>query len=573
MRRCRRLLLCTALALAAACGREAAPPPAAEPAFDLLITNATVVDGTGAQGYVADVAITDGRIAAVGSLAEEGATEVVDAAGRVLAPGFIDVHSHADRALANPGTAGMEGFLRQGVTTAVYGIDGFMSLADLDRYIAIAEAGGTGMNFMAFIGHNSVRRAVLGDEDRAPTAAELERMRGMVGEAMERGALGLSSGLMYLPGRYATTAELIELASVVAPYGGIYDSHVRDPANNLLASHQECLDIARAAGVHAHPAHVKAVGAKNFGKGPEFVAMIEAAIDEGQSVTVDLYPYDGAATRPVIALLYPADDDRGRELMRQLSALLAGEETDTDIATLTRHLAAYWQEIADDRVRYEQARRNSEEPAEGVFSWIDTVGYESMRIVVSAREGYEGRMVTELAADLGISPFELFRRLAVEEGAGAVVTLGAIREDDIRVILKQPWAMIASDGEELAPSHPRGRGTFARVLGRYVREWNVLTLEEAVYKMSGLPASYLQLPERGVIREGAVADIVVFDPQRIIDHATWSEPSRYAEGVVHVLIGGEFVLRDEAPTGSRQGRYIPFAAEPESGAADSQAAI
>jgi N-acyl-D-aspartate/D-glutamate deacylase len=196
-----------------------------------------------------------------------------------------------------------------------------------------------------------------------------------------------------------------------------------------------------------------------------------------------------------------------------------------------------------------------------------------MRIVMSAREGYEGRMVTELAADLGIGPFELFRRLAVEEGAGAVVTLGAIREDDIRVILKQPWAMIASDGEELAPSHPRGRGTFARVLGRYVREWNVLTLEEAVYKMSGLPASYLQLPDRGVIREGAVADIVVFDPQRIIDHATWSEPSRYAEGVVHVLIGGEFVLRDETPTGSRQGRYIPFVAEPGSGAADSQAPI
>jgi N-acyl-D-aspartate/D-glutamate deacylase len=560
MRTARRLLLCTALLLLGACGREADAPAAAQAAFDLLITNATVVDGTGAERYVADVGITDGRIAAVGTLADESAAEVVDAAGMVLAPGFIDVHSHADRALASPETAGMEGFLRQGVTTAVYGIDGFMRLEDLDRYIAIAESGGMGMNFMAFIGHNSVRRAVMGDEDRSPTAAELERMKDIVGEAMERGALGLSSGLMYLPGRYAATEELVELASVAAPYGGIYDSHVRDPANNLLASHQECLDIASAAGVHAHPAHVKAVGASNFGKGPEFVAMIETAIGQGQSVTVDLYPYDGAATRPVIALLYPADDDSGRKLMRQLSALLAGEETDTDIPTLTRDLKAYWQEIADDSARYEQARRNSEEPREGVFSWIDTVGYGSMRIVVSGREEYEGRMVAELAAELDISPFELFRRLAVDEGAGAVVTLGAILEDDLRVILKLPWAMIASDGEELAPSHPRGRGTFARVLGRYVREWGVLTLEDAVYKMSGLPAKYLQLPDRGAIREGAVADIVVFDPERIIDHATWSEPARYAEGVIHVLIGGEFVLRDETPTGSRPGRYIPFAA-------------
>lgn len=572
MRTARRLLLCAALLLLGAC-RQELPPAAAQPAFDLLITNATVVDGTGAERYVADVAIADGRIAAVGALAAGDAAELVDATGLVLAPGFIDVHSHADRALARPEAAGMEGFLRQGVTTAVYGIDGFLSLPDLDRYIAIAESGGMGMNFMAFIGHNSVRRDVMGEENRAPTAAELERMKGMVGEAMERGALGLSSGLMYLPGRYATADELVELATVVAPYGGIYDSHVRDPAENLLASHQECLDIAYAAGVHAHPAHVKAVGAKNFGKGADFVALVEKAIARGQSVTVDLYPYDGAATRPVIALLYPGDDDRGRELMRQLSALLAGEETDTDIPTLTRDLQAYWREITEDAARYEEARRNSEEPAEGVFSWIDTVGYQSMRIVVSAREEYEGRMVAELAADLGIRPFELFRRLAVEEGAAAVVTLGAIREEDLRVILKQPWAMIASDGEELAPSHPRGRGTFARVLGRYVREWGVLTLEEAVYKMSGLPAGYLQLPDRGVIREGAVADIVVFDPERVIDRATWSEPARHAEGVVHVLIGGEFVLRDEALTGSRAGRYLPFRAGSPGSSSVDQASI
>jgi len=526
--------------------------------YDLLLQNGTVVDGTGKSRFSADIGIRNGRIAAVGDLANEPAALTLDINGQVVAPGFIDVHSHADRALGSPETAGIHGFLKQGVTTAVYGVDGFVGVEDLQRYIALSESDGMGINFMSYIGHNGVRRAVMGKENRPPDDVELVKMKTVVGQAMELGAAGLSTGLMYQPGSFSTTDEVIALAEVTAPYGALYDSHVRDPANELLKSHQECLDIALAAGVDAHPGHIKAVGARNFGKGPDIVNLVEAGIARGQNVTVDLYPYDGAATIPVIALLYPANDETGQELLQNLAILMGGDQPPMEIPVLIAALSSYWRDISDQPGLYEQARTNTETPAEDIFSWIRTVGYQSLRLVVSSQEDYEGRMVTELASELNMSPFELFRQIIIAEGPAAMVTLGAIQEEDIRTIMKQPWAMISSDGAELNPEHPRDRGTFPRVLGRYVREWNVLTLEEAVHKMSGLPARYLKMTDRGLIRSGAIADIVVFDPDTVIDKATWAEPGLYAQGITHVLIGGGFALKDSNPTDRLLGRFIPF---------------
>ena len=536
------------------------------PKYDLVLSNGTIVDGTGSARFDGDIGIKDGRIVAVGDLASEASIKTVDITGQVVAPGFIDTHSHADRAFGSPETAGIHGFLKQGVTTAVYGVDGGVSLDDLQSYIALADSGGVGINFMSYIGHNGVRKAAMGMDGRPPSDVELEQMKTMVQQAMELGAAGLSTGLMYLPGSYATTEEVIELAKVTAPYNGSYDSHVRDPAKNLLASHQECLDIALAAGVDAHPGHVKAVGGRNFGKGPDLVKLMEGGIVRGQNVTVDLYPYDGAATAPVVALLYPANDELGQDLLQRMMAIMSGEASQDGIPALTVEFVTYWRDLAENPELLEQARANTETPPEGLFSWVEVVGYESMRIVVSGHDGYEGRMVTDLAKELGITPFELYRQIIVTEGATAMVTLGAIPEEDIRIIMKQPWAMISSDGEELEPAHPRGRGTFPRVLGRYVREWGVLTLEEAVHKISGLPAQYLKMTDRGVIRSGAVADLVVFDPETVIDKATWSEPTLYSEGVRHVLIGGEFALKDGAPTDQRLGRFIRFAGKDFKGA-------
>ena len=548
------LLWAASMFFAAAC--SAAEPPA--PGFDLVLENGTVIDGTGAAAFVADVGIRDGRVQYIGDSPPGPARETLDITGRVLAPGFIDVHSHADRALGDPAQSAMPGFLKQGVTTAVYGVDGGMDLETLREYIGTAEREGMGLNFLSYIGHNGVRRAVMGNEARAPRAEELAQMKAMVRQAMELGAAGLSSGLMYLPGNFATTGELVELARVTAPFGGIYDSHVRDPANALLSSHQECLDIALAAGVAAHPAHIKAVGAKNFGLGPELVALVEAGIARGQEVTVDLYPYDGAATLPMIGLLYPADDTEGRRLWGQMTAAMSGESTGVDLAALMEALRNYWQALEPGSEPYASAVRNTESPAEGIFGWVDAVGYQSMRIVVSSEPKFEGRMLTELAAERGLTPFELVREIVVAEGAGAMVTLGAIQEEDLRIVLRQPWAMVSSDGEELNPEHPRGRGTFARLLGRYVREWGVLSLEEAVHKVSGLPARFLKLEDRGVIRAGAVADLVVFDAASIIDTASWAEPGLYAQGVEQVLIGGRFALRDGEPTQQRLGRFVRF---------------
>ena len=522
--------------------------------YDVLLLNGYIVDGTGSPRYRSDVAIIDGRVAAIGALKDSSATTVVDIEGLVLAPGFIDTHSHADIGLDNPATAGLDGFLTQGVTTALYGVDGAISSEQIRAHISLGEKEGMGINFMSYIGHNAIRREVMGMDNRPPSADEMRQMKSLVSDAMQLGAVGLSTGLMYLPGRYATSNEVIELAKVTAPYGALYDSHVRDPINKLLESHQECLDIAYAAGVHAHPSHIKAVGANNFGKGADLVSLVNAGIARGQNVTVDLYPYDGAASAPLIELLYPANDLRGKALRSKLQS----SQSNGDVE-LIADVQDYWRELRKFPDLMAQAQANTEAPVDGVYSWIQTVGYQAMRIVASTNQSYVGRMVTTLAAQQGIPPFELFRRLIVQDGDKVMVTLGAIREEDVQIIMKQPWAMISSDGVEGdAIKHPRSRGTFPRVLGRYVREWGVLTLEEAVHKISGLPASYLKLSDRGVIQKGNIADITVFDARTIIDKSTWQQPELYSEGIVHVLIGGEFALEDGKVLKSRLGRFIPF---------------
>jgi N-acyl-D-aspartate/D-glutamate deacylase len=245
--------------------------------------------------------------------------------------------------------------------------------------------------------------------------------------------------------------------------------------------------------------------------------------------------------------------------MTRIAPLLSGKSVSPDtVGGLLAELRAYWKDNAGNDTVLAAARARTETPPPGLYSWIETVGYGSLRIVVSANPRFEGRLVVDLAEELGIPPFELLRRLVVEEGQTAMVTLGAVREADLQVILEQPWTMVASDGEELDPSHPRGRGTFPRLLGRYVREWSVLTLEDAVHKITGLPASYLKLPQRGVLRVGAIADVSVFDPDTIIDRATWSEPALYATGVDYVLVGGRLALDDGRLQPERLGRFIPF---------------
>jgi N-acyl-D-aspartate/D-glutamate deacylase len=544
--------------IGAAVQTQGSDTPAVED-YDLILLNGTIIDGTGDARFTADIAIKDRTIAKIGKLKGARAADVIDVSGLVVAPGFIDVHNHSDRALRVDPDASLEGYLRQGVTTAVFGVDGNLSSDGLRELIAMSHDQRPALNFMAYIGHNGVRTAAMGMADRKPTAAEMEAMRKAVHKGMVMGAIGLSSGLMYPPGTFATTEEVADLASIVTPFGGKYDSHIRDPANQLVSSIDEAMDIAQTAGIAAHPAHLTVVGQKNFGLSEEVIARIERRRAAGLDVTADVYPYDGAATAEIIQLVFPAPRQHGADLMDEVALLAStGKPDPARRAQAVATLRAYWSALKPHSPAYRAAQQRTENPPVGRYSWVKTVGYQSMRIVNSTNPAFEGRLVTQLADELGITPFALLLRLIVQDGADAIVTLGAIQERDVRKLLLQDWVMISSDGNELTPNHPRSRGTFPRVLGRYVREWNILSLEQAVHKMTGLPGAYLHLSDRGLLREGAIADITVFDPDTVIDHASWTAPQLFSEGILHVLIDGEFAVRNGVLSDARNGRFIPF---------------
>ncbi len=548
------LLIFLLLLLQIACSNETESAP-----VDIIFMNGQVIDGSGAPSYIADVGVSNGIITAVGDLSGQQAMERIDITGLAISPGFIDAHSHAEEALVKPELKSNKGFLTQGVTTSVFGVDGGYSSNDVRSIRETLLRQGVGTNFMFYVGHNGIREAIMGMQDRAPDSDEMGQMKGMVREAMEEGAVGLSSGLMYLPGNYAETDELIELSRVVAEYSGIYESHVRDPADNLLASIEECLTIAREAGVAAHPAHIKAVGGKNFGTSTQIVQLIEEQQQLGLEVTSDLYPYDGAAARNLSDLLLPPLDWPEAQKLLTIFDPSTAQETRQK---LQNEMDAFWPIALADPILRQQIKAVTENPPEGIFSWIKAVGYSSFRIVVAKTPGVEGQMVLELAENMGIEPFDLLADLVVKEGKVPKLTLGAIQESDVRELIKQPWVMISSDGRESGkdgPSgHPRFRGSFPRVLARYVREWKVLSLEEAVRKMTSLPARYLRLRNHGLLRQGYNADITVFNPETIIDRSTWAEPWLYSEGIVHVLVNGKFAIKNEQMTGGTYGRYIQF---------------
>jgi len=449
--------------------------------------------------------------------------------------------------------------IRQGVTTAVFGVDGSLDL-EMFRALKVRLAtSGVGVNFAAYIGHNGLREKELGMAKRAPTDAELGRMKGAVRAAMQEGALGLSTGLMYLPGRYATTDEVVDLAKVTAPYGGLYDSHDRDPAFHLLDSVAECLTIARRAGIEAHVAHIKAVGLHNAGRSADLIRMIDAARARGEGVTADAYPYDGATTRLVAEILIPPTHS---EMANELHTLEdPGLSEERHAKTLLALAAAWRKSLLSPAVRSE-VKSLTEQPPEGVFSWVTAVGYDSFRVIRSADPALNGRMIVDIASERRESPFSVLADLLVEQGPRIKLTVGAMREDDVRVLLRTPWTMISSDGREggLAggQGHPRYRGSFARVLAYYVRDQHVLSLEEAIHKMSGLTAAYLKLTDRGLLRVGASADIAVFDPKTIQDRSTWEDPAPYAVGMRYVFVNGVLALDAGEPTGALAGRFLTF---------------
>jgi len=501
---------------------------AAQQPYDLVIRNGRVLDGTGVPWYYADVAISGDRIAAVGDLEGARARRVIDASGLFVAPGFIDVHTHAAPGLATPELSSAEPLLAQGLTTVIVNPDGGGPV-DLAEQRARLLEHGLGVNLALLIGHGSVRQEVLGMEDRAPTPQELERMRELVRAAMEAGAFGMSSGLYYSPGSYATTEEVIELAKVVGDYGGLYTSHIRDEADyniGVVAAVDELIRIAREAGIPGIVTHIKALGPRVWGYSQAMIERIERARAEGVEVWADQYPYEASGTSITGALVPRWALVGGPDSLR---ARIENPQT-------LRRLRADMLDNLDRRGGAARLSFRRYEPDPSI----------------------EGRTLQEVAAQRGLEPVDLAIELLETGGAGFVSF--NMKTEDVELFMRQPWTMTCSDGDlermGVGKPHPRSYGTFPRKIRVYVLERGVIDLATAVRSMTGLSATVFRLHDRGYLRPGAAADIVVFDLDRLRDTATYDDPHQLAEGMVHVLVNGEFAIESGQLTGELNGRVL-----------------
>ena len=514
-------LLCSVLLFSSATAQDR---------FDVLISNGRIVDGSGNPWFQADVGIIDDRIARIGDLSDASATTVIDASGLVVSPGFIDPHTHALRGIFDVPNA--ESALLQGVTTLTEGNDGSSPWPIADHYAQI-EALGISPNWSVFVGQGTIRSLVVGEEDREPSAAEMQQMKDMVAIAMEEGALGISTGLFYVTGSFTSTEEVIELSKVAAGYEGIYISHLREEAYQLLDSVAETIQIGEQANIPVQVTHHKVIGVENFGASIDSLRMVDEARARGIDITIDQYPYTASQTG-ITALIPQWAQEGGRE---QLLARINSPETRQTIKN----------EVVE-KILYDRGGGDPKNVFISRNSWDPEMA---------------GKNLAELTLEAGMEPtpenaaevvFDIVR------GGGATAVYHAIGPEDVDRIMRHPATAIGSDGPlgifgEGSP-HPRQYGSFARVLGHYSRERGLLSLEEAVKKMSSQTAIRLGIRDRGLLLEGFYADIAVFDADEIIDRATFENPHQYATGMDTVLVNGEIVVRNGQHTGARPGRVL-----------------
>jgi N-acyl-D-amino-acid deacylase len=513
------------------CGGLSSVPFAQAPRYDLVLRGGRVVDGTGSPWYRADVAISGDTIARIAPSIADPAQRVIELNGLVVAPGFIDIHTHARRGIFEVPTA--DNYVRQGVTTLIEGPDGG-SEVPLAPFLAKVAATRITPNFASFIGQGSIRSRVIGDVDRAATPEEIDKMRTLVRQGMEDGAFGLSSGLFYVPGTFTPTAEVVELAKVAGRMGGIHISHMRDEASKVLDSVRETIAIGEQGGLPTQVTHHKVVGKKYWGRSVDSLKLIDDARARGVDATIDQYPYTASATSISAALLPAWAQEGGREaVLKRLKD--PGVRAKVKAETLAI--------IRDER--------GGGDPKNVVVSSCQFDPSLAGKNLAQITEGRGLAVTLDNAAET---------TLWIVESGGAQGIFHAISEDDLQRILQHPATMIASDGEipifGRNHPHPRSYGTFARVLGVYARDKKLLPIELAVHKMSALPAQRLSLVDRGVLRPGLKADVAILDPAKVRDTATFEKPHAYAEGVTHVIINGEVAFESGAMTAARPGRVL-----------------
>ena len=536
--------------------------PAAElpEKFDVVIKNGTVYDGTGSEGRKADVAIRGDRIVGVGDFQNSSATNVIDAHGLAVAPGFINMLSWSTESLIQDGRSQSE--IRQGVTTEIMGegesmgpvndrVRQYMLKQQTDikydipwntlvEYLQYLQKRGVSCNIASFIGATTIRENVIGFEDKQPTPQQMDEMRELVRKEMEAGALGIGSALIYPPAFYAKTEELIELCKVAAKYQGKYISHMRSEGNRLLEAFDELLHISREAHIPAELYHIKALGQKNWGKMDTLLARIDAARKEGLPIRANMYTYIAGGTG-LDACLPPWTQDGGYpELLKRLR--------DPEIR---KKIAA---EVKVDSDKWENLYLGAGSPDRIVLSDFTS---EKLRPL-------DGKSLAEIAKIRGTDPIETIMDLLSENEARIGAMYFLMSEENVRKEITKPWISFGSDEASQAPEgvflkstpHPRAYGTFARVLGKYARDEKLVTLPEAIRRLSALPATNLGLDHRGFLKEGMFADVVVFDPATIADHATFENPAQYATGMKNVFVNGREVLKDGEHTGAKPGRAL-----------------
>ena len=520
---------------------------------DVLIRNGTVYDGSGSAGVRADLAIRGDRIAAIGALADERAVIEMDATGLAVAPGFINMLSWANDSLLMDGRSQSD--LRQGVTLEIFGEgesmgplndamkremieqhghDFDITWTKLSEYLDHLVRRGVSPNVASFVGATTVRIHVMGHTDRDPTSTELERMKALVREAMKEGALGVGSSLIYTPASFAKTEELIELAKVAGEYGGIYISHIRGEATTLLESVDELIAIVREAKVPAEIYHLKAAGAGNWWQIDELIRTVEMARTEGLRITANMYLYDASST---------------------------GLDASLPVWLREGGRKAWIARLKDPEIR---KRLDQEIPEQ----WRESGRTGEKILLISFRnprlKRYIGKTLAEVAEERGKSAAETAMDLVAEDESRVGVVYFTISEENIRKQIRLPWVSFGSDADSIAPEgsfvlsnvHPRTYGNFARLLGKYVRQEKLISLPEAIRRLTSLPATNLRLDSRGLLKSGYFADVVVFDPDTIMDHATYENPHQYSTGVRDVLVNGVVVLRNGEHTGKTPGRAL-----------------
>ena len=529
--------------------------------FDLLIKNGHIIDGTGNPYYKADIGIKGGHIARIDSdIDPSDVKRVIHADGLTVSPGFIDSHTHDDLFVAVKPTADEK--VLQGVTTLVVGncgysvapilrdqeaffrgflgsfggkdvSDDFLEISTIKDYLERIEAARPGINVLSLVGHFTVRAAVLGMENRAPSDIELKKMKALVAQAMEDGAFGLSTGLAYAPGIYSETDEIIELCKVVRQYGGIYTTHLRSESDSVIPAVAEAVKIGDKAGIPVQISHHKMIGKDNWGKSIETLKMMAEARSIGVQVTCDQYPYNAGSTS-LSAVLPPRHLSEGPEALSL--------------------------KLRDKNIRREVIEE-IEKGVEGKWeNFIRGTGFENIVISVSpSHYEYIGKSVAEIAETKDMSPYDVVFDLIVEDKAGTIIILFMMGDEDIIRIMKSPFTMVGTDGIPgfgNSKVHPRMTGTYPKILGRYVRERGTLSLEDAIRKMTSLPAQTLQIKRKGLLVEGWDADVVIFDPKTIIDQSTYEDPEKGPLGIHYVLVNGQIAVENGKVIGATSGQVL-----------------